>query len=158
MIPPPTRYAGYGTGIVSAGRTLGRAWQLVWFSGAPNDPGCLNKRAEMWKLMRDWLKEGGAIPPDNTLYNDLIGPETVGRVDGKIQIEAKAEMKRRGLPSPNRADALAISFAWPVSLRSARAAKPAFAMTEYDPFGEAPQKQVNGSGPGKALFDYDPIR
>jgi hypothetical protein len=92
--------AGYGTGIVSAGRTLGRTWQLVWFAGESADPGCLNKRAEMWKLMRDWLKEGGAIPLDNTLYNDLIGPETVGRVDGKIQIEAKAEMKRRGLPSP----------------------------------------------------------
>lgn len=150
--------AGYGTGIVSAGRTLGRTWQLVWFAGESADPGCLNKRAEMWKLMRDWLKEGGAIPLDNTLYNDLIGPETVGRVDGKIQIEAKSDMKRRGLPSPNRADALAISFAWPVSAKSARAAKPAFALTEYDPFGEAPENQVHGSGPGRAVFDYDPLR
>ncbi len=129
--------AGYGTGIVSAGRTLGRAWQLVWFSGAPNDPGCLNKRAEMWKLMRDWLKSGGAIPADNTLYSDLIGPETVGRMDGKIQIEAKADMKRRGLKSPNRADCLAISFAYPVSGRLGRAAKPAFALTEYDPFASS---------------------
>ena len=78
-------------------------------------------------------------------------------MDGKIQIEAKADMKRRGLPSPNRADALAISFAWPVSAKSARAAKPAFALTEYDPFGEAPKNQIHGSGPGQALFDYDPL-
>jgi hypothetical protein len=126
--------AGYGTGIVSAGRTLGRTWQLVWFAGESSEPGCLNKRAEMWKLMRDWLKEGGAIPLDNTLYNDLIGPETVGRVDGKIQLEAKADMKRRGLPSPNRADCLAISFAWPVAVKSKRQGKPAFALTEYDIF------------------------
>ena len=129
--------AGYGTGIVSAGRTLGRNWQLVWFAGGATDPGCLNKRAEMWKLMRDWLKAGGAIPADTVLYNDLIGPETVARMDGRIQIEAKAHMKERGLRSPNRADCLAISFAYPVAakLRAGRNAKPAFALTEYDPLG-----------------------
>jgi len=128
--------AGYGTGIVSAGRTLGRNWVLVWFAGESADPGCLNKRAEMWKLMRDWLKEGGAIPKDTALYNDLIGPETVARLDGKIQIEAKAHMKERGLRSPNRADCLAISFAFPVAARRGRAAKAVSAQTEYDPFAE----------------------
>jgi hypothetical protein len=126
--------AGYGTGIVSAGRTLGRTWQLVWFAGEPADPGCLNKRAEMWKLMRDWLKEGGAIPADMVLYNDLIGPETIPRLDGKIQIESKDLMKKRGLKSPNHADALAISFAWPVSKKRARGAKAAVCETEYDLF------------------------
>ncbi len=125
--------AGYGTGIVSAGRTLGRNWQLVWFAGASMDPGCANKRAEMWKLMRDWLKAGGAIPKDTALYNDLIGPETVARVDGKIQIEPKDAMKKRGLRSPNRADCLAISFAYPVSSSRSRFSRPAFALTEYDP-------------------------
>lgn len=108
---------GYGTGIVSAGRTMGRAWMLVWFSGESSDPGCLNKRAEMWKLMRDWLKEGGAIPEDQVLHDDLIGPETVSRLDGKIQIEGKKDMKARGIPSPNRADALMLSFAFPVRAR-----------------------------------------
>ncbi|MDA8306863.1 MAG: terminase [Deltaproteobacteria bacterium] len=125
--------AGYGTGIVSAGRTLGRTWQLVWFAGASVDPGCANKRAEMWKLMRDWLKAGGAIPEDSVLYNDLIGPETVARVDGKIQIEPKDAMKKRGLKSPNRADCLAISFAYPVSARGSKPPRPAFALTDYDP-------------------------
>ncbi|MDR3555551.1 MAG: hypothetical protein P4L55_12415 [Syntrophobacteraceae bacterium] len=125
--------AGYGTGIVSAGRTFGRTWQLVWFAGASVDPGCANKRAEMWKLMRDWLKAGGAIPKDSVLYNDLIGPETVARVDGKIQIEPKDAMKKRGLRSPNRADCLAISFAYPVSARRSQPPRAAFALTEYDP-------------------------
>jgi hypothetical protein len=143
--------AGYGTGIVSAGRTLGRSWQLVWFSGESSDSGCLNKRAEMWKLMRDWLKEGGAIPPDTTLYNDLIGPETVGRADGKIQLEAKADMKKRGLKSPNRADCLAISFAYPVSARS-RIRKPAFAVTEYDPLEGA-----QASSRAQIQTDYNPF-
>lgn len=110
--------AGYGTGIVSAGKTMGREWQLVWFSGRPNDEGCLNKRAEMWKLTRDWLKEGGVIPKDPQLHQELIAPETVPRMDGKLQLESKKDMKGRGLPSPNRADALALSFAYPVSKKS----------------------------------------
>jgi len=129
--------AGYGTGIVSAGRTMGRNWQLVWFSGESSDPGYLNKRAEMWGNMRDWLKSGGAIPRDTALYNDLIGPETVGRMDGKIQLEAKADMKKRGLKSPNRADCLAISFAYPVSAKINRLRKPVFALTEYDPLANS---------------------
>jgi len=107
--------AGYGTGIASAGSTMGRDWTLVWFASKPSDPGCLNKRAEMWKLTRDWLKEGGCLPDDKELYDDLINPETVARMDGKIQLESKADMKQRGLPSPNKADALALSFAFPVS-------------------------------------------
>ena len=109
--------AGYGTGIVSGGRTMGRNWQLVWFAGESADPGCANKRAEMWKGARDWLKQGGAIPEDDVLYQDLIGPELVFRPDGKVQLESKKDMKSRGLPSPGRGDALALSFAYPVSPR-----------------------------------------
>lgn len=110
--------AGYGTGIVSAGKTMRRNWHLIWFSGAANDEGCLNKRAEMWKLTRDWLKEGGSINGDNKLHMELTGPETVPRMDGKLQLESKKDMKARGLPSPNRADALALSFAVPVTGKS----------------------------------------
>ncbi len=105
---------GYGTGIVSVGKNLGRRWQLVWFAEGAIDKGCLNKRAEIWKLMRDWLKEGGALPPDDILRTDLIAPETVSRLDGKIQLESKKDMKERGQASPNRADALALTFAFPV--------------------------------------------
>lgn len=124
--------AGYGTGIVSAGKAMGRKWTLVWFSGESADPGCLNKRAEMWKLCRDWLKQGGAIDPsDQVLSDDLTAPETVARLDGKIQIESKKDMKARGLPSPNRADALCLSFAFPVRAKDRRLAaagrRPAYA-------------------------------
>lgn len=116
--------AGFGTGIVSAGKSMGRKnWHLVWFAEAASDPGCLNKRAEMWKGGRDWLKAGGALPKDTTLHSELIGPETVPRMDGKIQIESKKDMKARGLASPNRADSLMLSFAFPVMIKPQ--AKPA---------------------------------
>ena len=107
--------AGYGTGIASAGTTMGRSWQLIWFSGKPANPGYLNKRAEIWGNMKQWLKAGGSFDPDDTgLYDDLVGPETVARLDGKIQLESKENMKKRGLPSPNKGDALALTFSSPV--------------------------------------------
>lgn len=109
---------GFGTGIVSAGKMLKYNWTIVWFGGGSGDPGCLNKRAEMWKLARDWLKSGGCLPKDPSLREELIGPETVSRMDGKIQLESKKDMKARGQRSPNRADALALSFAHPVAKRT----------------------------------------
>lgn len=129
---------GYGTGIVSAGRTMGRDWTLVWFGEASTSPGYLNKRSEMWGLMRDWLKAGGAIPPDPFLRDDLLGPETIARLDGKIQLEPKSAMKKRGLNSPNRADALCLSFAFPVSAKSLHhSEQQRQAKTDYDPLGDA---------------------
>jgi len=122
--------AGYGTGIVSGGRTLGRSWNLVWFGAKAPDKGCRNMRAYIWREMRDWLKAGGTIDPDDdVLYQDLIGPETVANMEGLVQLEAKEDMKRRGVPSPNRADALALTFACPVVRRTQNQTK---AKTEYD--------------------------
>lgn len=105
---------GYGTGIYSAGKTMGREWILVQFGSESNTDGYKNKRAEMWGLMKEWLKNGGQIPNDPVLASDLIGPEYQIRPDGKILLESKEDMKKRGLSSPNRADALALSFAQPV--------------------------------------------
>lgn len=129
--------AGYGTGIVSAGKTMGRSWQLVWFAGASPDPGVLNMRAYIWREMRDWIKEGGIIDPkDEVLYQDLIGPETVVRVDGKVQLESKDDMKARGLPSPNRGDALALTFAAPVTKKAGPQAKPNLAHTVDEEYAD----------------------
>ena len=138
--------AGYGTGIKSAGDVMGRSWQLVWFSSAPVDPGFLNQRAFMWGQLKRWLKAGGAIDPkDQGLYDDIVGPETVPRLDGRIQLESKEDMKERGLPSPNKGDALALTFAAPVAKKDrARSGDPRNALhggnhstveVDYDPLG-----------------------
>ncbi len=130
--------AGYGTGIKSAGDVMGRSWRLIWFSGKSIDPGYLNMRAYMWGQGKRWLKAGGAIDPkDEELYQDLIGPETVGRLDGKIQLESKEDMKERGLPSPNKGDALMLTFAEPVAKR--------------------PQGVARGAGNYQVAVDYDPL-
>lgn len=127
--------AGYGTGVVSAGQGMGRDWVLVWFASASGEIGCLNKRAEMWKAARDWLKGGGAIPADPTLRDELQAPEIVPRIDGKTQIESKKEMKARGVPSPNRADSLVLSFAFPVVKKNPLDAyRDSSRRREYDPY------------------------
>jgi hypothetical protein len=79
----------------------------------------LNRRAEMWWLMNEWLKEGGMIPPDKELRMDLTAPE-YGYSDRtmKVQIEGKDEMRSRGLPSPDVADTLAMSFFIPFGPRA----------------------------------------
>jgi hypothetical protein len=110
----------------------------VWFGGKSSDPGYLNKRAQMWGGIKLWLKEGGALDPkDDELCQDLIGPETVARVDGKIQLESKDAMKERDLPSPNRGDALALTFAEPVVHKQhypVSSGGQYFLEVEYDPF------------------------
>jgi hypothetical protein len=109
---------GYGTGIYSCGKAMGRNWKLVDFGGKSNDPSCINKRAEMWEKMRVWLRDGGSLPNDRELIVELGIPETVSRDDGKIKLESKESMKKRGEKSPNKADALALTFAFPVSKKN----------------------------------------
>jgi len=75
-----------------------------------------NKRAEMWGAMRDWLKTA-SIPQDRSLKNDLVGPMKKPNSAGTIFLEGKKEMKSRGLASPDAADALAVTFAYPVASR-----------------------------------------
>ena len=75
-----------------------------------------NKRAEMWGQMRDWLKTA-SIAPDRQLKADLIGPMKKPNSAGTIFLEGKKEMKARGLASPDAADAIAVTFAFPVAHR-----------------------------------------
>jgi hypothetical protein len=75
-----------------------------------------NKRAEMWACMREWLATG-CIPDfvrglDHSLVEELTAP-TFGLRDndGAIQLERKADIKKRNKWSPDVADSLALSFA-----------------------------------------------
>lgn len=111
---------GYGTGVLSFGKTLKRKWTGVWFQGKASNPAYFNKRSEMYGDARQWLKDGGALPDSLKLRYELTGLETEPRNDGKIQIEGKEDAKARGIPSPNLADAFALSFAYPVTSKKAQ--------------------------------------
>ncbi|MGL4756419.1 MAG: hypothetical protein ACRCXB_29035 [Aeromonadaceae bacterium] len=75
-----------------------------------------NKRAEMWGAMRDWVKTA-SLPNDRLLKTDLTGPQKKPDSSGTIFLEGKKEMKARGIASPDAADAIAVTFAYPVAHR-----------------------------------------
>lgn len=75
-----------------------------------------NKRAEIWGSMKNWLK-GGMIPDDPELVAELTSVEYGYKMQqgvDKIILEKKDDMKKRGLSSPDRSDALALTFSFPV--------------------------------------------
>ena len=136
---------GVGGGVVDRLRQLGCGAIGVNF-GASSDGGSLaaggappekyaNKRAEMWGGMRQWLARGGCIPPIRELREDLTGVQYGFDKDGRIQLERKEDMKKRGMASPDYGDALALTFSYPV-MRS-HLAEEARRMTQrpsdYDP-------------------------
>lgn len=84
-----------------------------------------NKRAEIWGAMRDWLRTA-SIPEDRQLKADLVGPMKKPNSAGTIFLEGKKEMRARGLASPDAADALAVTFAYPVAHREERIAQRRF--------------------------------
>lgn len=104
---------GVGGGVVDRLRQLGHNVVDVNFGSRSSDLKYKNKRAEMWGLMRDWLKEG-VIEDSSALEQDLIGPEYFFDANNAIVLESKEDMKKRGLASPDLADALALTFAFPV--------------------------------------------
>lgn len=110
---------GYGTGIYSVGKALNRQWMLVSFAEKSSSPGYLNKRAEMYGKVKDFLKQGGSIPDEPQLALELSTIETGGgRLDGLIVLEPKEAYKARMGFSPNRGDNLALSFARDIKRKS----------------------------------------
>jgi hypothetical protein len=73
-------------------------------------------RDYMWAKMKDWLRDG-AIDSDPGLAADLAGPCLVSDKQQRIKLEDKQLMKKRGLDSPDDADALALTFAQVVAAR-----------------------------------------
>ena len=71
-----------------------------------------NLRAKMWRDMREWLKAGASIPNDNELVTDLTALQYSYK-GGELLLESKQDAKKRGIKSPDRADSLALTFAFP---------------------------------------------
>ncbi len=94
----------------------------VQFGGKPPDSHYANMRAFMWSKMRDWLDRGSIDPKDSQLEIDLTGPGYHHDKADRIVLEAKEDMKKRGLDSPDDGDALALTFAHPVAPKRAAAA------------------------------------
>lgn len=94
-----------------------------------------NRRMEMWWHMAQWIKQGGAIPPDPILQGDLGAPTYGYTPKGPKILEAKDKLKERIGRSPDLADALALTFAAPVAPKLSRSMERAIygVNDSYDP-------------------------
>ena len=129
---------GVGGGVIDRCRQMGYSVVGVNFGSKADRhiegvPKSKNKRAQMWASMREWLRSGGAIPDDRTLEMDLTGPLYSFDVNNAVELEKKSDMKKRGVPSPDMADALALTFAYPVVPRSMKQVKEAREVENYSP-------------------------
>ena len=109
---------GYGHGTLDRLNELGYSSKImgVHFSHSPLDDTYLNKRAEMWCLMRKWFHDGGVNIPDNNELNiDLAScPDFEPSSNGKIKLPSKKDIRKVSGFSPDMGDALALTFAYPV--------------------------------------------
>ena len=95
-----------------------------------------NKRAEMWCEMNEWLQMPVSIPDEDGLQADLCAPEYEYDSASRVVLESKKHMRARGVRSPDKGDALALTFALPVAPKGVprhriQAARPADTTVGY---------------------------
>lgn len=116
---------GLGGGVADRLRELGYNVRDVNVS----ESNALNQQAaklrdELWIAAKDWLETRSVkLPKDDELRQELIGPTYSFTSNGKIKVEGKSEMKRRGMRSPDLADALCLSFASQAAMIGGRGSK-----------------------------------
>jgi hypothetical protein len=109
---------GVGGGVIDALKAMNiKAFEVQAGSRADDTDKYLNKRVEIWALLREWL-EIGSIPDDKDLTDDLKSPDYEWHpTTNQLKLESKDHMKARGLASPDMAEALAQTFAKTVARR-----------------------------------------
>ncbi len=128
--------AGNGSGVIDRLRQLGHVIIEVPFGGKPINPKYANKRAEMWCELRDWIKGGGCIPNHIRLKQDLAMPRFWFDKFGRLILEPKDDIKKRGLPSSDYADAACLTFAASVVPQHKVKIKSATYEYDYDPLSD----------------------
>jgi hypothetical protein len=109
-------YIGIGRGMVDRAREQGSPVLGVNASWAARDPKAFaNIRAETYWNLRERFVAGDIDldPEDDDLASQLASLKYKRTSRGQIIIESKAEMKARGVASPDDADALMMSFLEP---------------------------------------------
>ena len=108
---------GWGWGVIDQYRQLHHDCVPIEFAGKPADDQYFNKRTEMYFLLAQWVRNGGALPDIPELVGELTEPTYTFKGD-RMLLEPKEQIKERLGRSPDYADALALTFAAPVAPRS----------------------------------------
>lgn len=127
---------GIGGGVVDVLRSLGHSVIGVNFGSKPSsNPGgtlVANKRAEMYVMLKDALVRDLAIEPDEEVFDQLVAIEFGFNRNDAVLLEGKEDMRKRGVPSPDDADAYALTFAYPVAKKFSGAHVARQCEVEYD--------------------------
>lgn len=106
---------GIGSGVADRLTELNYPVNRIHFGGKPTDDQLyVLKRDEIWGEMKKWLQDWPCeLPKDDVLAGDLCGPQYTYDSSRRLKIESKESMRKRGVKSPDSADALALTFATP---------------------------------------------
>lgn len=102
-------------------RELGHqcVYGIHFASRASEDRLYMNKRAEMWCNLRDWMAAEVKIPNDDEIHTDFMAvPDYKETSDGKIRLVSKEKIKEVFGKSPDLGDAAALTFATPISVHA----------------------------------------
>jgi hypothetical protein len=107
--------SGIGAGVVDRLRQLN--FQVVDVNGGNSsmNPRYLNKRAEMWAEMKEFIIGLCELPRDDELKKELTAVQYSFTDKGRIRLQRKEDLMDDYNFSPDRADALAMTFAYPIA-------------------------------------------
>ena len=107
---------GIGAGIYDRLKEIGykNVFSVNFGQEALDKKRFVNKRAEMWGLMNEWMQTTVSIPDEDKLEIDLCGLQYSYDSSGRLKLESKEDAKKRGISSPDDGDSLALTFAMPV--------------------------------------------
>ena len=108
---------GVGAGVVDRLRELGHPVQGINVALPARQKHLFaNRRAEGYWRIRELLEDGELrLPPDNRLVGELAAMRFSYDKAGRVIMESKDAMRRRGMRSPDLADALMMAFVEPAA-------------------------------------------
>jgi len=104
---------GVGSGVVDRLQELGLPVRGVKVAESPSmGDTYMNLRSELWFKCKAWLEDRSCkLPKDDQLIAELTAIRYSFTSSGKMKAESKDEMRKRGLGSPDLADALCLTMA-----------------------------------------------
>ncbi len=113
---------GLGSGVADRLREMGLNVRDVNVAeSSAMNPNAHRLRDELWLSVKDWLGTRSVkLPKDETLRHELVAPRYSFTSTGKVVVESKDGLKKRGMRSPDLADALCLTFAGQAALVGGR--------------------------------------
>ena len=113
---------GLGSGVADRLREMGYNVRDVNVAeSSAMNPNANKLRDELWLAVKDWLETRAVRLPNNpTLRQELVAPRYTFSSSGKIVVESKDSLKKRGFRSPDLADSITLTFSGTAALVGGR--------------------------------------